>query len=248
MFCKVTQCRQLKWFAVPKPPWMWNLATAPAWSDLIHVTLWRNYEFLHSFGNFSKSNAIGENFIRTKFILHKIFLQMSILSSRKTLWMFFNLCWKNCENHLWEDMTILRGSGRLTTKINVNFFVRIEFLNIFHITIFSEKETIFCKINMKNNFSGAWHFSGNGLSNDKNEYNLFYGKWGNKYGFEIFSSKTHCQLKAKKPVLGAYFPPYQLFYWTDCFQKKYGWPMRELAPTMWISWKSAWKLRPVSWQ
>ncbi len=52
---------------------MWNLATASAWSDLIQVTLWRNDGFLHSFCNFSKSNAFGENFIRTKFILHKNF-------------------------------------------------------------------------------------------------------------------------------------------------------------------------------
>ncbi len=78
-------------------PWMWNLATAPARSDLIYVTSRRNDGFLHSFCNFSKSNAFGENFIRTKFILHNIFFWMSILSSRKTLRMFFNLHWKNCE-------------------------------------------------------------------------------------------------------------------------------------------------------
>ncbi len=77
---------------------MWNLATAPAWSDLIRVTLWSNDGFLHSFCNFSKSNAFGKNFISTKFILHKIFFRMSILSSRKTLQIFFDLCWKNCEN------------------------------------------------------------------------------------------------------------------------------------------------------
>ncbi len=78
-------------------PLMWNLATVPAWSDLIRVTLWRNNGFLLSFCNFSKSNAFGENFIGIKFIMHKILRQMSILSSRKTLRMFFNLCWKNCE-------------------------------------------------------------------------------------------------------------------------------------------------------
>ncbi len=47
-------------------PWMWNLATALAWSDLIHVTLWRNNGFLQLFCNFSKSDAFDENFIRTK--------------------------------------------------------------------------------------------------------------------------------------------------------------------------------------
>ncbi len=82
--------------------WMWNSATAPAWSDQIHVTLWRNDGFLHSLCNFSKNNAFGKNFIRTKFILHKIFFRMSILLRRKALrrktsWMFFNLCWKNCD-------------------------------------------------------------------------------------------------------------------------------------------------------
>ncbi len=55
-------------------------------------------DFLHSFCNFLKSNVFGKNFIRTEFILHKIFFRMSILSSRKTLRMFFNLCWKK----LWK--------------------------------------------------------------------------------------------------------------------------------------------------
>ncbi len=53
-------------------------------SDSIHKALWRNDGFLHSFCDFSKSNAFSENFIRTKFILHKIFFQMSIFLSNKT--------------------------------------------------------------------------------------------------------------------------------------------------------------------
>ncbi len=61
------------------------------WSDLIHITLWRNDGFIHSFHNFSKCNAFSENLIRTKFILHKIFYQMSMLSSSKTSWIFFAL-------------------------------------------------------------------------------------------------------------------------------------------------------------
>ncbi len=38
---------------------------------------------------------------------------------------------------------------------------------------------------------------------------------------KLFSSKTpHTGwIKAKKPVLGAHFPQYQCFYWTDGFQK-----------------------------
>ncbi len=34
------------------------------WSDSIHVALWRNDGFLHSFHDFSKSNELRENFIR----------------------------------------------------------------------------------------------------------------------------------------------------------------------------------------
>ncbi len=55
---------------------------------------------------------------------------MSTLSSRKTLRMFLNLCSKNCEK------SFEGGHARLATKININFFVRNEDLNIFHITIF----------------------------------------------------------------------------------------------------------------
>ncbi len=115
---------------------MWNLATVLAWSDLIHVTLRRNYGFLHSCCNFSKSNAFGENFIKTKFILHKIFFRMSLLSSRKPSRMFFNLCWKNCEKQfVWGhdhfegkgrknflgNMTIFQGMGCWTTNTNITF-------------------------------------------------------------------------------------------------------------------------------
>ncbi len=62
-----------------------KLGTAPAWSDLIHVTLWRNDGFLHLFFNFSKSNAFGENFIRTKFILIKFFFKWVYFWAEKFL-------------------------------------------------------------------------------------------------------------------------------------------------------------------
>ncbi len=79
----------------------------------------------------------------------------------------------------------------LATKINVNFFVRDEVLNIFHVTIFfKKKKKKNSKIIEKNCFWGYDHFSWNGTLDDKNEYNLFYGKWGTKEGFEIFSSKN----------------------------------------------------------
>ncbi len=61
------------------------------WSDSIHIALWRNDGFLHSIHYFSKSNAFSENLMRMKFILHKIFFRMSILSSSKTSRMFLTL-------------------------------------------------------------------------------------------------------------------------------------------------------------
>ncbi len=54
-----------------------KLAAMSVWSDLIHVTLWRNDGSSHSFSNFSRSTAFGENFIGTKFIFHKIFFRLS---------------------------------------------------------------------------------------------------------------------------------------------------------------------------
>ncbi len=63
-------------------------------SDSIHIALSRNNGFLHLFRDFLKSNAFSENLVRIKFILHEIFLWMSILSSSKTSRMFINLHWK----------------------------------------------------------------------------------------------------------------------------------------------------------
>ncbi len=67
----------------------------------------------------------------------------------------------------------------------------------FWITIFS-KETIFSKVTPKNNFWGAqlffWEWD------DKNEYNLSYGKWDTEYCFKIFSQKNPFGW------MGAHFP------------------------------------------
>ncbi len=118
----------------------------------IYITLWRNDGFLHSFRNFSKSNAFRKNLIRKEFILRKIFFQMSILLNSKPHGCASIYFEKIAKNHLQEDTTILRGRECLATKINITIFVGNEVLNIFHLTIFSEKKTIFSKINMKNNF------------------------------------------------------------------------------------------------
>ncbi len=71
----------------------------------------RNDGFLHSFCNLAKNNTFDENFIKTKFILCKIFFQMSIFWSRKTSWMFFNLCWKNCEKLFVRGRDHFKGKG-----------------------------------------------------------------------------------------------------------------------------------------
>ncbi len=60
--------------------------------------------------------------------------------------------------------------------------------------LLKKKRNIFSKITAKKTFGRHMdHFSGNGVSGDKSEYNLFYEKWGSKYGFEIFSSKNSIQ-------------------------------------------------------
>ncbi len=46
---------------------------------------------------------------------------------------------KNARNHLWGDMTVLRGKVCLAIKINITFFVGNEVLNIFYSTIFLKK-------------------------------------------------------------------------------------------------------------
>ncbi len=122
-------------------PWMWNLATAPEWFNLIHVTLWRSNILLHSFRDFSKSNAFfSKNLIRKKCTLHKIFFQMSILSSSKPRECSSIYNEKIVKTHLWEDKPVLRGRGRWATKINITFLVGNDILKTFHLTIFSKKK------------------------------------------------------------------------------------------------------------
>ncbi len=65
---------------------------------------------------------------------------------------------KIAKNHLWEDMIVWRGAGRLATKVAKPFFVvGIEVLNIFHLTIFWRKNNIF-QNNHEKNFCGVWPF------------------------------------------------------------------------------------------
>ncbi len=180
-------------------PWIWNLETAPAWFDLIYVTSWRNDGILHWLCNFSKSNAFGENFRRTKFILHKIFFRIGILSSRKISWMFF-----------------LRGRTCLVTKININFFVRNEVLNIFHITIFSKNKTKQnSEITEKNNFFGVGGmtiFQRMGCWTTKMSITFSMGNGIPNTALKFFPQKPHTGwIKTKEPVWGANFLPYRWF-------------------------------------
>ncbi len=96
-----------------KKPWMWNLATVPAWSNLIHVTLWRNDGFFHSFCPFSKSNAFGENFIRTKFILHNFFFE----------WVYFQAEKPRASSiYIWKGRSLIFSLQLLLVMVFHNFF------------------------------------------------------------------------------------------------------------------------------
>ncbi len=69
---------------------------------------------------------------------------------------------------------------------------------------------------------GHDHFSRNGMLDDKNECNLFYGKWGTEYSLEIFSSKTPipAEWKLKNQFWRHIFSHISgSIDWTNCFQK-----------------------------
>ncbi len=84
-----------------------------------------------------------------------------------------------------EDMTGLKGGARLSTKISITFFVGIEVLNIFHLTIFSTKTIFFSKLTAKIIFGGKNIFEGTGRRATRMNITcfFFFGKWGIKYSF-----------------------------------------------------------------
>ncbi len=71
----------------------------------------------------------------------------------------------------------------MATKINITFFVDIDVLNMFHLTIKKKKNDIFQNSSEKLFLVGHDHFWRNGAPDDKNEYNLLFGKWGTGYSF-----------------------------------------------------------------
>ncbi len=64
-----------------------------------------------------------------------MFYYLTSFSKKKTL-----LSEKTVKNHSWKDLNVLKGRGRLATKINITFFVGNEILNVFYLTIFSKKK------------------------------------------------------------------------------------------------------------
>ncbi len=113
--------------------------------------------FLLSFRNFSKSNVFSENLMRMKFILHKIFFQMSILSSSATSWMFFNLHWKNCEKPFAGEHNHFEEKGASGDKNQYNLFCRKWGFDYFSFKNFFEKNNIF-----QHNWENIFFFGGGG--------------------------------------------------------------------------------------
>ncbi len=119
--------------------------------------------------------------------------------------MFFNLCWKNCEKPFVGEHGHFEGKGMTSDKNQHKLFCKKWGFEYFSYNNLKKKTTtIFSKITAKNNFWGHDHFLGNEVSDDKNEYNLLYGKWGTKYSFEIFSSKPPYRLnESQKTSFGS---------------------------------------------
>ncbi len=102
------------------------------WSDSRRIVLRRNNRFLHSFHDFSNSNAFSENFIRTKFILHKIVFRLSTLSNNKTSLIFFNSdaiqqkVYKVGKLVFPNAVKIGRGDCKVHFKIKLNQLIHVK--------------------------------------------------------------------------------------------------------------------------
>ncbi len=144
-------------------------------------------------------------------------------------------------------MTVLRGGGRLATKINITFLVGIDVLNIFYLTTFSEKN-IFSKITAKNYFGRRDHFWGSGASDDKNEYNLFFlVNVVPSTVFKFFSQKTPFRLtKTRKTGFGGTFSPISVVLLGRLFPKTIGFTHESTHANRANFMKICSKLGPVS--
>ncbi len=86
-------------------------------------------------------------------------------------------------------MTVLRGGGRLTTKVNITFFVGNEVLNIFHLTIFSQKSNIFQNNGEKLFLGGMTIFAGTDRGTTKMNITFVLGIGVPNTVFKFFSQK-----------------------------------------------------------
>ncbi len=137
-------------------PWIWNLATVPAWSDLIYVTLWRNDGFSHSFYNFSKVMHLAKILLEQSLFAIKFSFEWVYFQTKKPRCMFFNLCWKNCEKPFTRGHDHFEGKGSSGDKNQYKLFCKKWDFKDFYKTIFSKKKI--SKINAKSNFWGIRPF------------------------------------------------------------------------------------------
>ncbi len=142
---------------------------------------------------------------------------------------FLKKLWKI---YLGGYIPLLTGRGYLATKINITFFRRKWGFKYFSIYNFW-KRTILSKIFAKNYFRGYDNYWGNGVSDNKNECNLFCVKWFTQYLLfsNFFLKKTTYRMNER--IFPLSVVP---FGWLS--PKIIGFTHRWTSPTMWISWKS----------
>ncbi len=100
---------------------------------------------------------------------------------------------KTGKNPFAKGQDHFEGRGRLTTEINVTFFVGIDVLNIFYWTILLKKNNISQNNSKKSFFLGGGrqdHFWGNGALDDKMNVTFLGGNGVPNTIFKFFSQKT----------------------------------------------------------
>ncbi len=113
---------------------------------------------------------------------------------------------KNCKKPF--SPSLLKGRGRLATKMNRTFFMENEVLNIFHWTVFLKKAVFLEKMG-KNNFWGTWpFFRRKGHLTLKTNITFFYRKLDakNYYIRQFFRKKQYFLRKLQETVLGRIRP------------------------------------------
>ncbi len=89
---------------------------------------------------------------------------------------------ENREKLFWGRIwQFFRERRRFTLKINITFFITNEVLNILLFSNFFQKIFNFLRKCQKTVSGAQVSFERKEASDDENEYNLFYGKWGLEY-------------------------------------------------------------------